>query len=384
MEIYITGCGITSSLGTGCDTNWAAINNQTSGISRENHFADQEEKFNIATVKNYVGNDRLYDITKDTFKECILDASLSKEDLQKTALVYAHGSPSNDVISTEIARLRKTGRSKPNTVYRCMNSFFTSKLATEFGITETVISNSAACSGSAQAIHIGLCLLKSGLVDRCICGGGDVIDYFTYTAFQSMKIILAPNSIVGKEAMRPFGADRKGIVLGEGVGFLVLENTKSLVKRGVTPYAQLVNSSYENAPDAVYGNIDNITTWNNIINKTIDNQHIDYVITHGTSTIKGDCVEAQAISNTLPNAYASALKCFFGHTLSASSVLDIAMLMYSFKNNTMLGSGTHYKIDDKLTSLQLLQKNQQYKFNRAIKLSAGFGGGLSCIYFQRA
>lgn len=375
MNIYISGVGITSSLGNGIDDNWNLATQHTSGISNVNYdeYSDYNDAY-LARAKQIIGEDRLFDMTEIAFLEVLEKSNLETSDLKDTALVFAHGTPDNPFVVNEGNRLIKSGRTKPKTVYRSMNSYVAARLAQKYELTNLVVSNSYACAGSAQSIHLAMNLIKSGLVDKCICGGGEAIDYYTYNAFKSMRKVLSQDDVI-----EPFGKNRNGIALGEGAGFVLLENEKSLRERQAEPYAQLVSSYFQNVPSAVFGDMPSTQPWIDAASHIAKPEDIDYVLAHATSTPKGDLLEGEAIAKLFPSAQTSSLKYTLGHSISASSALDVIFLAQGYKNKAMLGVGKKYTLDEKLSNLNVLFETNSSPYNRAVKFSAGFGGGISCI-----
>jgi 3-oxoacyl-(acyl-carrier-protein) synthase len=375
-KVYITGSGMATSIGYGVLENWNSIRSNYTGIQLVK--SEYSDKFSLVAKMEHPHNqDKLYDISKLALAESILSANLTPDEVEDSAFLFSHGSPDNEYITSQFLKLQSKGKVHPNTVYRTMNNYVCAKLASEFSIKGSVIANAAACAGSAQTIHLGYLLVKYGVVDRCICGGGDIISNLTLEAFRSMRFVLSNSSDF--DAIQPFGEHRNGIGLGEGAGFIVLENAKCLDRMGVEEVIQITNSSLANEPASRYGEMESPDAWSNIIKSTIADSQVDLVVAHATSTVKGDLLEAQGIYNSLPNSLTTSLKYYFGHTLSASSVLDIIMLKNMMNRNLSLGSGDHYKIDDKITKLNLLQATGAYEVKSAIKLSAGFGGSISCI-----
>ena len=373
--MYISGIGISSSLGNGIDDNWKLATQHKSGISNVSYdeYSDHNDAY-LARAKQIVGEDRLFDMTEVAFLEVLEKSNLEASDLKNTALVFAHGTPDNPFVVNEGNRLTSSGRTKPKTVYRSMNSYVAARLAQKYELTNLVVSNSYACAGSAQSIHLGMSLIKSGLVDKCICGGGEAIDYYTYNAFKSMRKVLSQDNVI-----EPFGKNRDGIGLGEGTGLVLLESEKSIRERQVKPYAQVVSSYFQNVPSAVFGDMPSAQPWIDAASQIVNPEGIDYVLAHATSTPKGDLLEGKAITELFPDAQTSSLKYTLGHSISASSALDIIFLAEGYKKETMLGIGKEYTLGDELSELNVLFKTKATPYKRAVKFSAGFGGGISCI-----
>ncbi|MGN1149826.1 MAG: beta-ketoacyl synthase N-terminal-like domain-containing protein, partial [Sutterella sp.] len=74
---------------------------------------------------------------------------------------------------------------------------------------------STACTAGAKAIAEGARLLMSGAATAVIAGGADILNPFTDAGFRAL-------GAVSQTTARPFQADRDGLHLGEGGGFLLM------------------------------------------------------------------------------------------------------------------------------------------------------------------
>lgn len=378
-SVYISGYGMVTSLGENVEENWSGAIAGESGIGVAHDFPNSGENSILAKIEGLSGRDRLYEISKKALQQCIENSKLSKDELSKTALVFAHASGDGVSLKEEFELMDKYGRCHPNAVYRAMNSYIASRLSSEFGLKSVVISTASACAGSALAIHTGHALIKSGSVDRCICGGGDIIDQFAYMGFESMRIVLSRKKDLGKNIVQPFGEERSGIVLGEGAGFVLLESGLSNRRFNKRQRINIESSIFENEPNAVYGDVP-VNRWVAILEKASTKLcDIGYLVAHGTSTPSGDMTEGKGIIEYDNRIAVSSYKYYFGHTLSASSVIDLIFICKCLEEKTFLGVGWDYDLDRELVGLNLLSKNISLEVNRAAKLTAGFGGGIGCL-----
>src|SRR5207237_10579267 len=95
-----------------------------------------------------------------------------------------------------------------------------------------VISNATACASAGAALGVAADFLRSRHADVAIAGGSDALCRLTYSGFNVLQAVdPAPCS--------PFGADRKGITLGEGAAYLILERWDDAVARGAKIIAEL-------------------------------------------------------------------------------------------------------------------------------------------------
>src|SRR5690606_22089529 len=119
----------------------------------------------------------------------------------------------------------------------------TMNVAAYFGLKPLMATISTACSSSANALILGARLIRSGMVEKAICGGCDAMSRFTVNGFLSLKN-------VDKNPCKPFDQNRNGLNLGEGAGYLLLEKESDAQKRGAEIIAFL--EGYSNSNDAYH------------------------------------------------------------------------------------------------------------------------------------
>src|SRR5205814_8867313 len=157
-----------------------------------------------------------------------------------------------------------------------------------------------ACASGGQAIGTALKLIRRGAVDYALAGGFDsMISPIGISGFCLLSA-LSPDNDTPQRASRPFDATRNGFLLGEGAGFLVLEEWESAVQRGAHIYAELAGdgnslSSYRitDSPPDGDGPIQSMRqALRDAVAVPTD---VDYINAHGTSTTMNDQSESAAI-----------------------------------------------------------------------------------------
>src|SRR5690606_35264200 len=106
------------------------------------------------------------------------------------------------------------------------------EIAAFLGIGDFVNTISTACSSAANAIMMGARMIQQGVLDRVVVGGTDALTEFTISGFRSLMIF-------DDQWCRPFDETRKGLNLGEGAGYIVLESQASIDKSGAKKLAKL-------------------------------------------------------------------------------------------------------------------------------------------------
>ncbi|MEC3979488.1 beta-ketoacyl-[acyl-carrier-protein] synthase family protein [Amycolatopsis sp. H20-H5] len=176
-----------------------------------------------------------------------------------------------------------------------------------------------ACSAGNYSIGQAFDAIRSGQVDYALCGGADAMCRKTFTGFYRLGTI-AP------DVCRPFDADRKGILTGEGAAVLMLESLASARARGARVYAEVLG--YGMNCDAYHQVAPNQASVARCMQIALDNagikaQEVDLISAHGTGTKANDVTEARAIHDVFGDGppRTVSLKSMLGHTMGAASAL---------------------------------------------------------------
>jgi 3-oxoacyl-(acyl-carrier-protein) synthase len=252
-------------------------------------------------------------------------------------------------------------------------------LQKHFKINGVVNTINTACSSSANAIMYGAMLMKNGYAKRAIVGGTDSLAKFTINGFNALHIL-------SDEYCTPFDEGRKGLNLGEGAAFLILEKEEDIKGRKV--YAAL--TGYSNANDAYHpsslsdegdGPFLSMQGALNIANLSADK--IDFINAHGTGTENNDEVESRAMMRLFhkPPAFASS-KGNIGHTLGASGAIEAVYSILSLMNQEIY-ENLHFKNAIPSTGLIPVQSYTKMPVNHVMSNSFGFGGSCSSLIFSK-
>lgn len=193
-------------------------------------------------------------------------------------------------------------------------------VAREFGLTDVeAVTIPTACSAGNYAIGYGFDAVRSGEVDFALVGGADALCRKTFTGFYRLGTI-AP------ERCRPFDADRKGILTGEGAGVLLLESERSALARGARIYATVLG--YGLSCDADHPVAPNQASVARCMRLALENagvkpEEVDFISAHGTGTKANDITEAGAIRQVFGDRppRTVSIKSMIGHSMGAASAL---------------------------------------------------------------
>lgn len=176
-----------------------------------------------------------------------------------------------------------------------------------------------ACAAGNYAIGHASDIIASGEAEVMLCGGVDSVCRKTYSGFFRIGAITP-------DVCRPFDADRRGILTGEGAAILVLESLEHATTRGARIYAEVLGYGTNcDANHMVAPHQASIAECIRIAHRRagVEPQQIDYISAHGTGTRTNDVVEVGAIREVFGEAAppVSSIKSMIGHTMGAASAM---------------------------------------------------------------
>ena len=314
------------------------------------------------------------------FTEAVTNSAISPADISssETALVTATtvgGMCLTDELYND-ANKNQDG-SEYTASYDCASvSMYIQKRYSMNGIINSI---NTACSSSANAIMYGAMLIKNGFAKRAIVGGTDSLAKFTINGFNALHILSA-------DKCTPFDENRKGLNLGEGAAFLVLEKEEDI--NGKKVYAEL--SGYCNTNDAYHpsslseqGDGPFLSMQGALQLAKLTPGEINFINAHGTGTENNDEVESRAMIRLFDNppAFAST-KANIGHTLGAAGAIEAVYSILSLMHQDIYPN-LHFKNTIRATGLTPLQEYKKMPVNHVMSNSFGFGGNCSSLIFSK-
>ena len=315
------------------------------------------------------------------FKEAVADGGLSSADIHSfdTALIGADtvgGMCLTDELYYD-ANINQDGSDYLTSYDGASICLYLQKHFKMNGIINTI---NTACSSSANAIMYGAMLIKNGYAKRAIVGGTDSLAKFTINGFNSLHI-LSPDTCT------PFDEGRKGLNLGEGAAFLILEKEEDVKDKKV--YAAL--TGYCNTNDAYHpsslsdeGDGPFLSMQGALKMANLAADKIDFINAHGTGTENNDEVESRAMIRLFdkPPAFAST-KGNIGHTLGAAAAIEAVYSILSLQHQEIYPN-LHFKNSIPSTGLIPVKSYNEMPVNHVMSNSFGFGGSCSSLIFSKA
>ena len=221
-------------------------------------------------------------------------------------------------------------------------------------------------------------MIKNGLADRVLVGGGDALTKFTVNGFNSLRIYDAG-------FCKPFDNNRKGLNLGEGAAYIVLENDKSLSITKNKKVASILgwgnaNDAYHQTASSPNGEGAQKSMQLALEEAGLKPEYIDYINAHGTATVNNDLSEGRAIETLFgKNQLFSSTKGYTGHTLAAAGVIECIYSILSIKNNTVFPTLNHNTLMPELKVKPVIKIKKDITINTVLTNSFGFGGNNATI-----
>jgi len=216
------------------------------------------------------------------------------------------------------ALLEKNAFPKDYSLHFQSASFPAEFISRKFGVCGPAFTIATACASGASAIVRGAELIRSGYCDAVIAGGADIVSDTVFSGFHSLEA-------VSDSLSNPFSKNRKGINLGEGAAFFLLdsiEENSSIELLGAGESADAFHMTAP-GPDGI-GPAKAMKAA--LFDAGITSDKIGYINLHGTGTPLNDKAEALAMKAVFDQAPpASSTKPITGHTLGAAGALEAAI-----------------------------------------------------------
>ena len=341
----ITGYGIVSAIGVGKEQTLDALREHRSGIAPVQYLDTVhrdmlvgEVKLSFDQLQALVGvpsdaeapQSRTALIGRLALREALQQAGLTTPD-DYASMALLSGTTVGGMDRTEIEASVSADGEIVHYNYDCGTS--TLDIARGFGQFAFVDTISTACSSAANAIAMGVEMVRQGLFERVVAGGSEGLSRLHLNGFNTLMIL-------DTEPCRPFDADRNGINLGEGAAYLVIENEASALRRGAQPLAVL--SGYGNACDAYHQTASSPEGEGAVLamRQALDDaglqpSDIAYINCHGTGTPNNDVSELTALHRVFGEHLPpfSSTKGFTGHTTSASGSIEAAFCLLALQHH---------------------------------------------------
>jgi 3-oxoacyl-[acyl-carrier-protein] synthase II len=252
----------------------------------------------------------------------------------------------------------------------------------------------SACASGAEALAVGLDMIRNGRADVVVCGGAEaVVHPLPIAAFAAMRALSSRHDDPAS-ASRPFDKQRDGFVLGEGAAVLVIESGEHAIARGATVYAVLAGAGTSSdahhiaAPDPDGAGAGRAMSAA-LRDAGLEPHDIAHLNAHATSTPAGDVAEAiamrRAFGQHVDSIAVTATKSCTGHLLGAAGALEAAVTCLALRDRTVPAIRNLDDPDDEI-ALDLVRVTPRSlpAGSAALSNSFGFGGHDVALAFTEA
>jgi nodulation protein E len=387
--VAVTGLGVVSAIGRDRRAFWDSLVRARHGF-REIALADTSDlQFHLgaevpgAPVSESFDSgarellDRFAMLFLLAAREAIADSGLGAGDLRDAAIVTG-SSLGGQTTEDELFRaLYREGRRRitPFAVPKTMANAGASHLSMEIGCEGPGLTLSTACASSTHAIGLAFWLVSQGVTERAIAGGSEApFSRGHLKAWDGLRAI-------SPDLPRPFSLGRKGMVLGEGGGAVVLESLESARRRGVEVQARIIGfgmssdaghltkPSSRGAARAMAAALED---------GGIESERVDYVNAHGTGTPLNDVAEWQALQSVFDERagrlWVSSSKSMHGHALGASGALEAAATVLAIQNGVVPPTANYLGVDPECPLDCVPNEAREGPVRIALSSSFAFGG----------
>ncbi|MGB6336267.1 MAG: beta-ketoacyl-ACP synthase II [Thermoanaerobaculia bacterium] len=328
-------------------------------------------------------------------KDAVADAGLSEADLAETptGCIVGSGVGSVDSVSkaSQLYFDNRVRRIDPYAVLRCMSSSASTAVANLLKIRGRSYSLSSACATSTHNIGHAYELIRSGALDSAVAGGGEDVSELVTASFQALRLALSTHyNETPTRASRPYDADRDGFVIGGGGGIVVLEELERARARGARIRAEIIgfgatSDGYDPVLPEPEGKQAGACMQMAIDEAGCQPSDIEYINTHGTSTIHGDVAEVRAMQLVFGEEMPlfSSTKSMTGHAIGAAGVLEFIFCIGMLERGFVAPSINVENPDPVVEGLPLVTKTVHRKLTTVLSNNFGFGGTNAALVIRQ-
>jgi nodulation protein E len=398
-RVVITGLGVVSSVGQSTQDYWNSLIAGRSGFAPATLGATAQATGKlVGEVKGFEPAahfessqlpliDRVSQFAVVAARQAVSQSGLVLRDelAERTAAIIGTGSGGHTTVDESFHRLYATGAARlhPLTIPKAMISAPASQVSMYCGVKGPVFSVSSACASATHAIGQAFHMVRSGSVTCAVSGGTEAsITFGAMKGWEAMRIM-------SPDICRPFSKDRKGMLIGEGAGIVVLETLDHARNRGADILAEIAgfgmsaDSKDLTAPD-VNGMTRAISAA--LADAALPPGMIDYVNAHGTGTTANDLAETVALHQSF-GAHArqlavSSTKSVIGHTLGAAGALEFVATIMAIRDGVVPPTMNYLGADPEC-DLDYVPNEARRMSVRAILNNSFAFGGLNAVLAAR-
>jgi len=399
-RVAITGIGVVSALGPTRDAFWRGLIEGRSAIRPMELVPKGAVRFpNAAEVSGFQSVDYFDDKDAEVLDRFAQFAVVAAREAiagsgaefrngmgERTAVVTGSCVGGQTTEDNEFRGLYALGHTRfpPMTIPKAMANAGASRISLDYGITGPVFTISTACSSGNHALGLACWMVRSGMVEGAIAGGSEApFSLGLLKAWEAMRV-------VSPDTCRPFSRDRRGLILGEGAGMLVLEPLDRAQARGARIWGEL--AGFGMSSDAHHITQPTAEGPARAMRAALADaaaapEAVGYINAHGTGTPSNDATEAEAIRSVF-GAHAeklmvSSTKSMHGHALAAAGAMEAAGTVLALRDG-IIPPTANFTEPDPACDLDVVPNTARTaQVEWALSNSFAFGGLNAVLVFRR-
>lgn len=399
--VVVTGLGATTPLGGDAVSTWRAMLDGRSGIGRiEEEWAEALPARIAGRLAVEPGEvldrvqarrmDRCEQVALVAAREAWGDAGRPEVDPERLAVVIGTGT--GGVLTTlaqdDVLEASGVRRVSPHTVPMLMANGPAAWVSIELGAKGGAHTPVSACASGAEAIAMGLDLIRLGRADVVVAGGAEAcIHPLPLAGFSQAKAHSTRND-EPQRASRPFDADRDGFVIGEGAAVVVLERASFAAARAARAHATLAGAG-------VTSDAHHITAAHPegqvramrlaLASAGLSPLDVQHVHAHATSTPMGDLAEARSVAEAIgTHPSVTATKSMTGHLFGAAGALGALAALLAVRDGVVPATANLDRLDPEVPLDVVAGGPRRGAVTAALTNSFGFGGHNASLVFTPA
>ncbi len=394
-RIVITGIGVISSIGHGKEAFWKNLLAGKSGVSdielfdTSRHLTHKGCEIKKFYPQDFISQEasakygRCSQLAMSATKLALEDANLLNEKLRDKFTALSIGTTLGEMAIIEQINYLKYIEKREDSLLPPKLPFtnLVSSVFDEFSLKGRTRIFTTACSAGNYAIIDGYDILKKGEADFVIAGGADPFSYIAFTGFNQLRAV-AP------EMCQPFDKNRRGMMVGEGSGMLVLETMDSAIRRNANIYAEVIGGgiscdAYHMTHTQSSGIYDAMSEA--LMSANISYKDVDYICAHGTGTKYNDLAESKAIIDLFKDhkPLVSSIKSMLGHTMGAASAIGAISCALALKAGVVPPT-INFEVKDPDCDIDCVPNvAREGNYNIVINNGAAFGGNNASVVLRK-
>jgi nodulation protein E len=338
--------------------------------------------------KEVVLLDRFAQFAAVAAREAVRDSNIDwTSDLRANTAIVTGSSTGGQTSEDESFRdyyERKQTRFSPFAIPKAMSNAGASCISYEHGVTGPVYTVSTACSSANHAIGQAFWMVRNGAVELAIAGGSEApFSPGMLKAWEGMRV-------VSPDTCRPFSCDRKGLILGEGAGMLVLEPLDRAKARGAHIYGEIAgfgmsSDAHHLTQPLAAGAARAMQAA--LLDAGAPAEAVGYINAHGTGTLANDPTETEAIRAVfgahISKLMVSSTKSMHGHALGAAGAIEAAATLLALSCG-IIPPTANFLTPDPACDLDVVPNTARAaEIEWALSNSFAFGGLNAVLAFRR-